>query len=113
VIFTDLVEVANQLPEYRDNIHRKLEAIRAPSSGAVGRAAASVKELGKEFATPSPAVAPVVPPPAADRAGRRTAASTPSNPVAVQVVETPGNELLYVRDMVQPFLRPLGYSEWC
>ena len=108
VIFTDLVEVANQLPEYRDNIHRKLEAIRAPSSGAVGRAAASVKELGKEFATPPPAVAPVVPPPAADRAGRRTAASTPSNPVAVQVVETPGNELLYVRDMVQPFLRPLG-----
>ena len=108
VIFTDLVEVANQLPEYRDNIHRKLEAIRAPGTGAVGRAAASVKELGKELAAPSATVAPVVPPPAVDRAGRRTAAIVPSGPLAVQVVETPGNELLYVRDMVQPFLRPLG-----
>ena len=108
VIFTDLVDVANQLPEYRENIHRKLEAIRAPGTGAVGRAAASVKELGKELAAPPATVAPVVPPPAVDRAGRRTAASVPSGPLAVQVVETPGNELLYVRDMIQPFLRPLG-----
>jgi predicted PurR-regulated permease PerM len=107
-IFTDLVDVANQLPEYRDNIHRKLEAIRAPNTGAVGRAAASVKELGKELATPPATGAPAVPPPAVDRAGRRIAASTPSRPLAVQVVETPGNELLYVRDMIQPFLRPLG-----
>jgi predicted PurR-regulated permease PerM len=107
VIFTDLVDVANQLPEYRENIHKKLEAIRAPSTGAVGRAAASVKELGKELATPP---APVVPPPAADRAGRRTAPNVPSRPLAVQVVETPGNELLYVRDMIQPFLRPLGMA---
>jgi predicted PurR-regulated permease PerM len=42
VIFTDLVEVVNQLPEYRENIHTKLERIRAPNTGAVGWAAASV-----------------------------------------------------------------------
>src|ERR1035437_5757756 len=44
VIFNDLVAVANQLPQYQENIHKKLEAIRAPSTGAVGRAAASVKD---------------------------------------------------------------------
>ncbi len=105
VIFNDLVAVANQLPEYQANIHKKLEAIRAPNTGAVGRAAASVKELGKELAN---APVPVANPPAADRSGRRPAPSVPSRPLPVQVVEAPANELLYVRDMIQPVLRPLG-----
>ncbi len=105
VIFNDLVDVANQLPEYRENIHKKLEAIRAPSTGAVGRAAASVKELGKELASPS---APVAPPSASDSAGRRSVPNAPSSPVPVQVVEKPPNELLYFRDLIQPFLGPLG-----
>ena len=106
MIFNDLVAVANQLPEYQANIHKKLEAIRAPNTGAVGRAAASVKELGKELAN---APSPVATPPAADRAGRRAAPIAPSRPpLPVQVVEAPANELLYVRDMIQPFLRPLG-----
>jgi predicted PurR-regulated permease PerM len=105
-IFNDLVAVANQLPEYQANIHKKLVAIRAPNTGAVGRAAASVKELGKELAN---APSPVANPPAADRAGRRAAAIAPSRPpLPVQVVEAPANELLYVRDMIQPFLGPLG-----
>jgi predicted PurR-regulated permease PerM len=105
VIFNDLVAVANQLPEYQENIHKKLEAIRAPNTGAVGRAAASVKELGKELASPP---APVAPPAALDRAGRRVAPAAASSPLPVQVVEKPANELLYMRDMMQPFLRPLG-----
>ena len=106
MIFNDLVAVANQLPEYQANIHKKLEAIRDPNTGAVGRAAASVKELGKELAHPP---SPVATPAAADRAGRRTAPVAPSRPpVPVQVVEAPANELLYVRDMIQPVLAPLG-----
>src|ERR1039457_2556210 len=106
MIFNDLVAVANQLPEYQANIHKKLEAIRAPNTGAVGRAAASVKELGKELAN---APSPVATPPAADRAGRRAAPIAPGRPpLPVQVVEAPANELLYVRDLSQPFLRPLG-----
>jgi len=105
VIFKDLVDVANQLPEYQENIHKKLEAVRAPNTGAVGRAAASVKALGKELASPP---VPVAPPAAVDRTGRRSAPNAASNPVPVQVVEKPANELLYVRDLIQPFLGPLG-----
>src|ERR1039457_3878031 len=105
MIFNDLVAVANQLPEYQANIHKKLEAIRAPNTGAVGRAAASVKELGKELASPP---SPVAPPAALDRAGRRVAPAPASSPLPVQVVGKPANELLYMRDMMQPFLRPLG-----
>jgi predicted PurR-regulated permease PerM len=104
LIFNDLVAVANQLPEYQQNIHKKLEAIRTPSTGAVGRAAASVKSLGKELASPPAAVTP---PAVIDRAGRRIAPVAPSRPLPVQVVEAPANELLYMRDMIQPFLGPL------
>src|ERR1035438_7503230 len=105
LIFNDLVDVGNQLPQYQQNNHKNREAIRAPNTGAVGRAAASVKALGKELATPP---TPVVPPMASDRAGPRIAPIPASRPVPVQVVEAPANELLYVRDMIQPFLRPLG-----
>ena len=104
-IFIDLVDVANQLPEYQQNIHKKLEAIRAPHTGAVGRAADSVKALGKELATPP---TPVVAPMASNRAGPRIAPTPASRPVPVQVVEAPANELLYLRDVIRPFLRPLG-----
>ena len=105
VIFNELVDVANQLPEYRQNINKKLEAIRAPGTGALGRATASVKELGKELSGPP---VPVVPPPSGKRVGKGSAPIAPSRPVPVQVVEKPGNELLYVRDLIQPFLAPLG-----
>src|ERR1039457_7267525 len=74
MIFNDLVTVANQLPEYQANIHKKLEAIRAPNTGAVGRAAARVKETGKELANPAAAVANQA---AADHSGRRAAPSAP------------------------------------
>src|SRR5580700_7085559 len=47
VIFNELVAVAIELPEYQENINKKIEAIRAPGKSALGRAADSVKELGK------------------------------------------------------------------
>ena len=49
VIFNQLVGVANELPRYQQNIHNKLEAMRTPGKGALGRATASVKELAKEL----------------------------------------------------------------
>ena len=61
--------------------------------------------LGNELASPP---SPVSPPPVTDRPGRRIAPSVASRPLPVQVVEKPANELLYVRDMIQPFIGPLG-----
>jgi predicted PurR-regulated permease PerM len=95
VIFNQLVGVANELPKYQQNIHNKLKAMRTPGKGALGRATASVKELGKELTS---AQAPTAPPARSDR-GR---------PLPVQIVEEPANELEYVRDLAKPFLAPLG-----
>ncbi len=102
-IFNELVEVVNDLPSYQQNIHNKIEAIRTPSKGAVGRAAASVKELGKEL---SSAPAPVAPP--APIHGRRNASNQPSPTVPVEIMAQPANEFEYVRQLATPVLAPLG-----
>jgi predicted PurR-regulated permease PerM len=109
MLFDQLVSVANELPLYQQNIHRKLEALRRPGKGAFGRATASVKELGKELAGPE--AAPVPPPVASgstDRAARRGPPNPTGGPLPVKVVAEPANELAYVRQMAQPFLGPLA-----
>src|SRR5580700_6155246 len=54
VIGNQLIEVANELPDYRHNIHDKFQAIRAPTKGTLGRAAESIQELGKELSSADP-----------------------------------------------------------
>jgi predicted PurR-regulated permease PerM len=96
VIFNQLVEVANELPRYKQNIVHKLEAMRAPGEGALGQATKSIKDLATEvMSVQAPAAAPAP----SDRGTR---------PQPVQVVEQPANELAYLRDLIEPFLRPLG-----
>ncbi len=105
VIFNQLVAVVNELPLYRQNIDSKLKALRTPGKGALGRATASVKELGKELAGTTAPPAPIPGP----RIGRRQ--EIPSGgPLAVQVVDEPATELEYVREVVKPFLGPLGVA---
>jgi predicted PurR-regulated permease PerM len=105
MLFDQLVGVANDLPRYQQNIHRKLEAMRTPGKGAFGRATASVKELGKELAGPEAAPAP---PPVTPGPGRRNAQPQSGAPLPVKVIAEPANELAYVREMAQPFLGPLA-----
>jgi predicted PurR-regulated permease PerM len=104
VIFNDLVAVTDDLPSYAENINKKIASLNAPGKSAFGRAADSIKELGKQMET-SPPPLPEVP---AGRKGAHSAPSTVSNPMAVKIVEEPGNQLQYIRDLVKPFLEPLA-----
>src|SRR6202521_4186033 len=96
VIFNQLVGVANELPSYRQNIRNKLEAMRAPGEGPWGRASASIRDLARDLTSVQAPAAATVP---GDRGTR---------PQRVQIVQEPGNELEYLRDLIQPFLGPLG-----
>ena len=49
IIASQLVDVANQLPLYRQNIQSKIAAFHVPATGQLGQAAASVKELAREL----------------------------------------------------------------
>jgi predicted PurR-regulated permease PerM len=49
ITFNQMVQLLKELPSYRDNIHNKIQAMRAPNTGALGRATENVKALGEEL----------------------------------------------------------------
>ena len=49
IIANQLVDVASQLPTYRQNIHAKIETLRNRGKGPLGRAADSAKDIGGSF----------------------------------------------------------------
>ena len=51
VIVNQLVDVAIELPQYRENINNKIEAFNASGKSALGRAAANVKALERQMGT--------------------------------------------------------------
>jgi hypothetical protein len=85
------MEILNQLPDYRANIHTKIEAIRAPAGGGLGKAATTVNDLSKELSA------------AQETAGnKKPGKKEGKEPIAVQVAAPPRNATEYLRDEVGP-----------
>ncbi len=104
IIANQLVDVASQLPTYRQNIHAKIEALRNRGKGPLGRAADTAKDIGQELSRPdAPAIAPT--PPVRNQKERNTP-KTPAPPVPVQIVQTRTNGLADLPDLLKPFLAP-------
>jgi predicted PurR-regulated permease PerM len=104
---SQLIDVANELPNYRENVTDRMAAMRTPAKGALGRAAASVQELGKELSTTeTPAGAPAPPGSAVSR-GPSTRSNTP---LPVEVVEPPRNGIQYIRDLTRGFIAPASVT---
>jgi predicted PurR-regulated permease PerM len=108
IIAIQLVDVANQLPRYGENIDAKMQALRLPTKGPLGLAANSLREIGRELSSPVASLpAPGLP---ARNRPQRAAPGTPVTPVPVRIVPQPADGLDYLREMVQPVLRPLGLA---
>jgi predicted PurR-regulated permease PerM len=75
------LSLAAKLPEYRANISKKIRAVREPQEGSLGKAAEAIKDLESEAA---PGAAPLA------------------------VTETPPTALAALREMVGPFVHPVG-----
>ncbi len=103
IIALQLVDVAKEIPRYRQNIHVKLETLRIPTKGPLGLAANSLKDIARELS--SPVVEPGAP---VQSRKQRTAPSTPAPPLPVQIVPQPADGVDYLRELVQPVLRPLA-----
>ena len=97
IIANQLVDVANQLPQYRQNIRAKIEAFHIPVAGPLGLATESVKEIVRELTGPREASQDSPAP------GQKNA-----TPVAVRVVQPPTSGWTEVRDLGGPVLAPLG-----
>jgi predicted PurR-regulated permease PerM len=103
-IANQLVDVANQLPLYRQNIHAKIEAFHIPATGQLGQASASVKEIVQEVTSPDAPVAL----PGGENPKRFKARPAPASPLPVRMVQSPTSGWAELRDLGAPILAPLG-----
>jgi predicted PurR-regulated permease PerM len=93
IIANQLADVANQLPHYRDNIRRKIDALQMPQTGPFGQAAKSLKDIGEDLARA----------PAAANNGK-----TPTRPVDVHIVGAESNPITTIWTLAKPSLVPLA-----
>ena len=75
------LSLVEKFPEYRENIKKKIRAVRAPHESAIGKAAEAIKEIETEAA---PATAPL------------------------PVTETPPSAFAALAELVGPFVKPVG-----
>ena len=75
------LSLAAKLPEYRENIQKKIRAVREPQQGTLGRAAEAIKQLENEAA---PDAAPL------------------------PVTETPPSAFAALAELAGPFVKPVG-----
>jgi len=112
IIATQLVDVANQLPSYGQNIQAKIKAFHNPVTGQAGKAAERVKEIARELTSPAAeSPAPAAPGQSRKQSKARPAPQSPVPvpvPVPVQVVEPPTSEWTELRDLGTPVVAPLG-----
>jgi predicted PurR-regulated permease PerM len=97
IIANQLVDVANQLPQYRQNIHARIDAFHLPVTGQLSRAAQSVEEIVAELSGPNP------PSPASTPQG-----SKQNSPLPVRVVQPSTGGWTELRNLGAPVLAPLG-----
>src|SRR5271170_6433128 len=53
VVARQLVRIAEDLPNYRANLHAKVTTLHSPGANPVGQAIRGVREVGQEFSAPS------------------------------------------------------------
>ncbi|MGA2593970.1 MAG: AI-2E family transporter [Bryobacteraceae bacterium] len=108
VVSNQLIDVINDLPNYRENIQRKLQSIHGPRGGSLAKATDNVQELTKELST----TAPNQPAPVSRQPAKSTKAAPPLqsgvHPVPVELVEPPASALQSLRNVLGPLVAPLG-----
>ncbi len=109
VVSDQLIDIVNELPRYRDNIHAKIVAVQAP--GSLSKLLNSIEDLGKELTSAPPSQPRAAPPKLAKSARSAKSAAplpdTPSVPQKVELVQPPPNALQSLRNFTEPLIAPL------
>src|SRR5277367_732755 len=116
VVVRQLLDVASDLPSYRQNIDDKLAAIHVPTAGLVGSAIYGIRILNQDlFGTKTP---PPPPEPDKGRIIRRNSheperqipqtSQSNSTPAQVVVVQPPTSDFAYAQQLLKPVIKPLG-----
>jgi predicted PurR-regulated permease PerM len=117
VVAKQLVRIADELPNYRENLHLKITSLHGPSVSPVGRAIRGVREVGQElYANPAPPPATPAPPAPADPPSSRDtpkfaapvpSSPAPASPLPVTVVQ-PERGIPDLLNAMVPVVKPLG-----
>jgi predicted PurR-regulated permease PerM len=108
LVFNQAISLATQLPNYKSTISRKIESFRGVRENGIGKAEATVKELGKELSstieTPTPDDEA-----AQNQRGKRQLlpGGSIAHPVAVEVVQQ-NSPMASANALLGPFLGPLA-----
>ena len=96
VVTHQLLDVADKIPDYKENIKDKLSVVRSMRDGRISKATGTVNELGSEI---SAAAAPAQP--------ANSAAHQRSRPMPV-VVQTQSDPFSMLTSLLGPLLGPVG-----
>jgi predicted PurR-regulated permease PerM len=127
VVSAQMLSVVNELPNYRDNIESKINAIHVPTGGPLARAVTSIKGLSDDLSRlvvpgpPPPAVEPKPVEPSQFRHMTREGlerqilkmeaeaqSKNPITPTPVQVVQPHESLPAYLGSLLLPVVKPLG-----
>ncbi|HEY5894652.1 MAG TPA: AI-2E family transporter [Chthoniobacterales bacterium] len=116
VLTRQMIDLANSLPDYKENIQGKLRSLQTATGGKFKRISDTVEELRKELPGAEPTAAPKpTAAPQSSLAGigpRREPAEpvpTPPKPMPVQIVDNGQAGLpAQIGSLVKPLLGPLG-----
>lgn len=104
-LFTQLIDLANDLPQYRDNITRKIDAIHKPSNSAFGRAQREVEHLSEQIGIANSTAGPVL---RSDKdAAKKPLGTTPEHPVQVREVGPPPDRVGQLGGILAPMATAL------
>lgn len=109
IVARQVIAVVTDLPNYRNNIHDKLTALHAPTTGPLGMAVNSLREIGAEVSG-EPAPTPTPAPRAFRTLREREQARLQElqEPVPVRVIPQAQSKSQYLSQYAWPVLKPLG-----
>jgi predicted PurR-regulated permease PerM len=110
IIANQLVDVANQLPLYSQNIKAKIDAFHLPATGSLGHASESVRGVVRQLTSPdAPAPAPALPRQGQNRKSAN-APPSPVSPIPVSVAPPKTTGWTEFRSVGPPVLALLGQA---
>ncbi len=104
VIGSQVIDLADKLPDYQANIVAKIRSLRLPAGGPLARFSSSFHVLQNELVAPSPA-------PSTDRARGDSSTRTPppvASPIPVKVIEGRSAIPQLMQETLSAILSPLG-----
>lgn len=106
IVGGQLIDLANRLPSYQTELHKKVLAIKAPRGGALEKVRATIQDLTTELNAETPKGEPTPTSPA--RTGYASGPAGSSKPLPVTIVDASRNSFGTLGEYAKPILAPLG-----